>query len=103
MPLIARPHRARGLVIGSGVVQAGSGSGWSRFLRARWPARLGAHIRHAWVTGSLSWEGASNDLSRRARWRLQLGGWQRWVLRSVAPRLRGGWGRWRWSWLQVPR
>src|SRR5436190_5547087 len=47
--------------------------------------------------------GGARTIFRGARWRLQFGGWQRWALRSVAPRLRGGWGRWRWSWLQVPR
>src|SRR2546421_11154951 len=41
--------------------------------------------------------GGARTIFRGARWRLQFGGWQRWAARSVAPGLRGGWGRWRWS------
>src|SRR2546430_6035135 len=47
--------------------------------------------------------GGARTIFRGARWRLQFGGWQRWAARAVAPRLRGGWGRGRWSWVQVPR
>jgi hypothetical protein len=55
------------LVFGSGAVQAGSGSGWSRFFPSSLASAAGGRIRHASVTGSLScWKGRPNDLSRCA-------------------------------------
>src|SRR5436190_555953 len=93
---------AVGLVFGSGAVGAGSGSGWSLFSPSSLASAAGARIRQASVTNSLSWEGAvERSFGARA------GGCSS-VVGSAGPSgllrlgLEGGWGRWRWSWLQVP-